>query len=228
MEADRDLVQPRLETLRPRPFPWFWLALLGIASAAVGYGLGLDWLKLVSMPLPVLMLALGLAGLPKDAFSRWLLTGFGLCAAADLAIQLSFLAGLVLFLLGHLCFILGFRAEVRDPALLRALPFAAWGGGAIAWLWPGLGSMAVPVALYTLTICAMMWRAAALLAPSRPWAGWILAGALVFALSDTLIAFNRFHAPVPGAGVWILGLYWTAMFCLARGVHLRAGQQPAR
>src|SRR5688572_22465689 len=97
-----------------RPFfPWFGLALLGIAGVAAGYGLGLDWLKLACKPLPVLLLAIGLARLPSDRFSRWLVAGFVLCATADLAIQFSFLAGLAIFLFGHLCFILGFVAESR-------------------------------------------------------------------------------------------------------------------
>ena len=45
----------------------------------------------------------------------------------------------------------------------------------------------------------MMWRAAARVRPGER-AGWIaLAGALAFALSDTLLALHRFRAPVAGA-----------------------------
>ena len=72
-----------------------------------------------------------------------------------------FLPGLLAFLAAHVAYVAAFLSADRRPALGRALPFLAWGLGAFALLRPGLGPMAVPVAVYVAVICTMMWRAAA-------------------------------------------------------------------
>ena len=110
---------------------------------------------------------------------------------------------------------LALPAETRS-ALARAIPFAAWGLAAYAVLRPGLGAMAVPVAVYVTVVCLMMWRAAARVSGSAPLAPWLgLAGALAFAASDTLIAFDRFHAAIPGAAWPIMILYWLGQWGIA-------------
>ena len=71
--------------------------------------------------------------------------------------------------------------------------------------------MAAPVGAYVAVICTMMWRAAARVGgPSgTARAHWLgLGGALAFGASDTLIAFDRFHAPMPGAAGPVMLLYW--------------------
>ena len=89
-------------------------------------------------------------------------------------------------------------------------------------IWPDLGAMAAPVALYTLAICTMLWRAAARVgsrgvAMPLEWLG--LAGAIAFALSDSLIALSRFHAPIEGVRAPILALYWAGQYGIARSVR---------
>ena len=119
-----------------------------------------------------------------------------------------------------------FLAVERRPALGRALPFLAWGLGALALLRPGLGPMALPVALYVAVICAMMWRAAARVgSPGTPAlaAALGLAGAVAFGASDTLIAFNRFAAPVSGARWPIMVLYWLGQSGIAASAVLGCG-----
>ena len=49
-------------------------------------------------------------------------------------------------------------------------------------------------------------------------------GASSFMASDTLIALNRFVAPIPLAGLWILSTYYTAQILIV--LHLRP--QPRR
>jgi len=54
----------------------------------------------------------------------------------------------------------------------------------------------------------MMWRAAA-----RVWtwpspAALGLLGAVAFGLSDTLVAWGRFKAPIPWAAIPLMLLYW--------------------
>ena len=106
------------------------------------------------------------------------------------------------FLGAHLAYITAFLAADRRPALGRTVPFLAWGSGVLLLLRPGLGSMAAPVTVYVAVVCSMMWRAAARVgSPATPAlaAALGLAGAVAFGASDTLIAFDRFAAPIPGA-----------------------------
>jgi 1-acyl-sn-glycerol-3-phosphate acyltransferase len=77
------------------------------------------------------------------------------------------------------------------------------------YLRPRLDGLVLPVALYVAAIVAMMWRAAA----RGEAAG--LAGALCFAASDSLIALDRFVAPVPGARYAIMALYWAGQMGIA-------------
>jgi len=64
----------------------------------------------------------------------------------------------------------------------------------------------------------MVWRAAARVgqcgAP-RPGEWAALAGAILFALSDTLIALDRFHTRIPGASFAIILLYWAGQAGIA-------------
>ena len=71
-----------------------------------------------------------------------------------------------------------------------------------------------------LVIGVMVWREACVLLPNGPaWA--VIAGALLFAGSDSLIAINRFLAPFDAARMLILLSYWAALILLTVGT-LRA------
>ena len=146
--------------------------------------------------------------------SAWLVV-FGLVISmiADVVIESSFLAGLAVFLLAHLVYIAAFAARTRTPRLALALPFVAWGVIVVARLWPGLGPMRVPVLVYAVAICAMMWRAAATVGLPGGWTA--VAGAVLFAASDTLLALDRFHRPIPHVRVSIMALYWAGQALIA-------------
>jgi uncharacterized membrane protein YhhN len=67
-------------------------------------------------------------------------------------------------------------------------------------------------------IGAMLWRAAARVGArgaSRRAEWSAIAGAILFAASDTLIALDRFRAEVPGARYAVILLYWAGQLGLA-------------
>jgi len=198
------------------------LGVLALGAALVFLaGLGRPGAELwrpVVKPIPALALAALVAG--PGGLRRALAAGLLLSAAGDLLLELPghFVAGLAAFLAAHLAYATGFLLETTRPAAGRLLPVAAWMGGTYAFLWPGLGSMAVPVGAYVVAIGAMIWRAAARVGARGParkveWLG--LAGALTFALSDTLIALDRFHAPLAGVRYPIMTLYWVGQGLIA-------------
>lgn len=129
-----------------------------------------------------------------------------------------FIAGLVAFLTAHLLYLRVFKQLSVGPGLLKqapwaALPFLVYGVALVVFLFPGLDDvlrLAVPV--YAAVLLAMSISAVNL---SR---GWLFAGALCFVASDSLLAINAFHTPLPGAPVWILSTYWAAQGLLFLGI----------
>jgi hypothetical protein len=89
--------------------------------------------------------------------------------------------------------------------------------------------MAGPVVVYMLAIGTMMWRAAARLdgGAGRASGGAALAGAVMFGMSDTLIAVDRFHAALPAARYAIMALYWAGQAGLAASAVLAARDETA-
>ena len=206
------------------------LAGVGIAAALLyflGLAAGVPELRLAVKPFPVLALAawVGLSG--RDVSGRLTAAGLVLSAAGDVLLELGrFLPGLLAFLTAHVAYVAAFVAADRRPAFGRLLPFLAWGATAFAVLRPGLGAMALPVGVYVAVICTMMWRAAACVGgPATPaLAGLLgLAGAVAFGASDTLIAFDRFSAPIPGARWPIMGLYWLGQWGIAAAAVVACG-----
>ncbi len=197
------------------------IGLLGAAAFLVGRALDLYEVRLLSKGVPMLVLCAVVLRRSPDPYSRWIAAGLVASLAGDLLLELSaatFTAGLVAFLSAHVLYIKAFLLRTRAPRPALALPFAAWGALAFFTLAPGLGAMRLPVAIYTLAIAVMGWRAAALLGspdstPAEPRR--TAAGALLFMSSDTLLAFNRFHEPIEGAGYGIILLYWAGQVGIA-------------
>ena len=77
-----------------------------------------------------------------------------------------------------------------------------------------------PVLAYVVCLASMAAQAGALWLAARGTAGEALArnaalGGLLFMSSDTLLAFNKFNAPVPLSALWILATYWVAQGLIA-------------
>lgn len=206
------------------------LAGVGIGTALLyfaGLAAASPALCLAVKPFPALALAAWVALSCPRPLGRLTAAGLVVSALGDLLLEVGlFLPGLLAFLAAHLAYVAAFLAADHRPALGRALPFLAWGAGALALLRPGLGPMTLPVAVYVAVICAMMWRAAARVgSPGTPALAALLglAGAVAFGASDTLIAFNRFATPIPGARWAIMILYWLGQTGLATSAVLGCG-----
>ena len=211
--------------------PFAFLALGALAAAVYVAGLAIDAypLRLASKAVPVLCLAAWVRAGSRDRFAYFVTGGLVLSALGDLLLELApgfFLHGLAAFLLANLAYLAAFVSEVQQPALLRLVPFAAWVVAAFGALRPGLGSLAAPVLAYMTAIVAMMWRAAARIgsSPRGEASAWAAtSGAVLFAASDTLIAFDRFHAALPGVRIPIILLYWAGQLGIAVSARPRGG-----
>ena len=82
---------------------------------------------------------------------------------------------------------------------------------AVLYLAGDLGKMTIPILLYVVVICTMLWRAASRMdAPgvAARTARVGLWGALLFALSDSLLALDMFVVAVPYAAYAVIIIYW--------------------
>lgn len=139
-----------------------------------------------------------------------------------------FLLGLGSFLIAHLVYIALFR-KYQALVWWKPSPARAWGvlailvalGSVLGTLQQSLGSMLIPVVVYSLVLTWM--GISAMLADLRtPLAGF---GALLFIASDAMIAINKFHGPFPGNDQLIWIIYYSAQFLILRGVERRHGRK---
>ena len=174
--------------------------------------------------LPVLLLAWTVwrAGDGRIA-SGLVASGLLLSAVGDVSLVFpaGFLAGLSAFLVAHCCYI----AALATPA--------AWSGGGItiggavgvvagivlAYLWPHVARVRVPVVVYVAALSSMVWCAGArAVAPTAGTAELAAAvGAVAFLVSDGVLAVNRFARPFAGAHGVVMVTYYTAQLLIARG-----------
>ena len=194
------------------------------AAAAYFFGLFADLytLRLLTKPLPVLCLIAWLAPF-ADADHRRIAMALALSAIGDLFLELQppfFVPGLVAFLGAQAVYVVAFTARDRRPQWLHAAPAALFGIGAYLWLAPSLGGLREAVAAYILAICLMLWRAWATVGGPHPprLARYAAVGATAFALSDLLVAYNRFVAPVLALKFLLMVLYWSAQWLIAASV----------
>ncbi len=218
------------------------LAAVGVSAALglfVARSMQLTWLAVLCKPVPVLVMALWVhwqrRALPHTArYGGWLRAGLVLGLVGDVLLEKPpdlFLFGLVAFLLGHICYVVGMWRDVRAPKLARLAPILLFGAVMLMLLWPGLQALRIPVVIYTAVIVVMGWRAWARVVegPSaRPdaWAGAL--GATLFLFSDGMLAYNRFVEPLPMAGYMIILTYWAGQLGLARSVLLPLPREGAQ
>jgi uncharacterized membrane protein YhhN len=210
----------RRSMMRVRDRQLFDIGLLGVGALAAGLFfvallLDIPNLQLLTKAIPVLVLAVWLRPW-QGRESRPIVAGLLLSAIGDLCLQLSpslFVVGLTAFLLAHVAYIAAFLRRSRQ----LAAPYL--------WLSPSLGAMMWPVLAYIIVICTMLWRAWAQVGDgsvSRATAWTAALGASSFAISDTLVAYNRFIEPVLGLQILLMLLYWAGQWGIAASTQRRA------
>lgn len=191
------------------------LVLLAVACAAavaflVGHWLDDATLRLVVKPIPVAC-AVVFVALHGRGIYAWLIgVGLVLSIAGDVLLEIpdgSFVAGLVAFLVAHLAYIGAALTDTTRPAVLRSIPVGIYCTAVYVALFWGMGDLAVPVAIYVAVIGVMVWRMAARVDGRRD-VNLALAGAILFALSDSLIAVRKFSGDFTGIREAIILLYW--------------------
>ena len=215
---------------------WQW-AMLALGAAAM-LSAQAGWIDLYRVFKPLAMVAALLAVCaprfaPRSArrlrARHWLLAALVCSLVGDVCLMLNglFIPGLVAFLCAHVCYIRLFALDA--PWLPRRTPLVAClllAAGVYSYLWSHLPTeLRLPVAAYVLVIALMAAQAVgrALVRASRA-ARCVAYGALVFMLSDTLLAIDRFVHPLAWASLGVLGTYYAAQWLIVHGM-LQTSQQ---
>jgi len=89
----------------------------------------------------------------------------------------------------------------------------------ITVLFPVLGEMKMPVVVYSMTITGMALAALHRYQKTTAKSFWmVMGGALIFMLSDSMIAINKFLEPIPSANVLIMLTYIAAQYLIISGL----------
>jgi uncharacterized membrane protein YhhN len=201
---------------------WAAPVYLVVSAAAAVFYLCLD-LFISAAPGMAISKTLGIALLAAyAAFSRapLLCLALILSACGDYALALNppaREAGMAFFGSAHLAYIALFALAIlrfgwRKDGLILSLALAAFGVAMFVWLRPGLGAMAGPVTAYLGLIVVMAALAALVNGPRL-----ITIGALLFVISDSLIAAGWFRGLEVRAGAFdLLGAAIWATYYLAQ------------
>jgi uncharacterized membrane protein YhhN len=136
--------------------------------------------------------------------------------------EIYFLAGLGAFLIAHLCYIYFFQrirnAESIPPNIWLLLAVAVYYASLIFLLSGYLGDKEWPVRIYGIVISFMMLLALHLASVRNRKAGiMIMWGALLFILSDSILAIDRFYFTMEFAGVAVMLTYGFAQWLIVMG-----------
>eukprot|EP01039_Chlorochromonas_danica_P008453 gene8453-9319_t len=185
----------------------------------------------------------GVAWSTGSGYGRWLGVGLALSSLGDIFLALedyqgvdAFIPGLVSFLLAHVVYIAALRQPLASSSSSSpssssiAVAVAVYLLAVLANLVPAAeASLRLPIIVYASAIGAMAFFAV------NRWArrgqgsaaggggevvqessAWLcLLGALSFVSSDTVLAFNKFYAPIPHAHLIVMVTYYLGQTLLA-------------
>lgn len=163
-----------------------------------------------------------------NRFHRIIVSALIFSWIGDITLQLTFLredlflVGLGSFLIAQLLYMVAFFTTKGPSILFRksylVLPPVLYGVLILWLLWDGLGDMTLPVIVYCIVILAMLSAAINRKGKVNPQSyQLVLFGAILFILSDSLIAVNRFKQSFELASISIMTSYITAQYLIVLG-----------
>jgi uncharacterized membrane protein YhhN len=215
-----------------------WLPAFILVAFANLAGVLLDYKLLIFITKPFLMPLLGIwlavetSHQPPRFLKKMMFAGLSFATLGDVLLLFGeqpffFMLGLVAFLFTHLSYIGGFSSISNlDKGFLRkqpawVLPFVIYALGLVFWLWPGIpAATKLPVSIYAAVITGMALSVFNLKGNiSAQSFQSLFAGALLFMLSDSLIALSRFGGNFNFPGWVVMTTYLLGQFLIVNGVR---------
>ena len=214
----------------------FWIAAF-IFAVLESLALWKKWLRLEYLAKPAVMIILflwlwistGLSGA-----SLWFGLGILLSLTGDVLLMISldrfFLAGLMVFLLAHAAYLVGFNIpipEISAWGFVLAVIVGLGGTRAIRRILAApVANMRIPIIIYG-TVISLMLLSAMLKLTDITWnataAALVSVGAFLFYISDIILAWNKFVSPIQHGRIYNIGAYHLGQIALIAGVIAQFG-----
>jgi uncharacterized membrane protein YhhN len=194
--------------------------------AIAGHYVGPRWIIYVFKPLTtILIIAIAFLGgiSAGPVYKTAILIGLFFSLAGDVFLMLpsdQFILGLVSFLIAQICYIVAFTSGQGFSFKLASLvPVLVYGVVVYALLSAHLGRMRLPVIAYMIVILIMAWQAWERYRALGEWAALIaFIGAVLFVISDSVLALDRFRGEFGAARALTLSTYYAAQWLIASSV----------
>jgi uncharacterized membrane protein YhhN len=218
----------------------FWITAL-IFAALEALTLWKKWTRLEYLAKPAVMVILFLwlwtsTGLGGAAL--WFGLGILLSLTGDVLLMISldrlFLAGLVTFLLAHLAYLIGFNIPIPEISAWGFVLAVIVGLGGVRVIRriiaplaaSGQSRMRTPIIIYG-TVISLMLLSAMMKMTEITWnanaATLVGVGAFLFYVSDIILAWNKFVAPIQHGRIYNIGAYHLGQITLIAGVIAQFG-----
>jgi len=194
---------------------YFAVGALHLLSLAIGsFPLELAT-KIILVPLLALWLH-------REHGPRPVVVALCLSAFGDLVLEFDalFILGMIAFAAAHACYIAYFLRGGSRPRPAVVAAYAVVWALLLAVLWPDLGELTIPVAVYSLLVTSTA-------VTSTAHGGRIALGGALFLLSDALIAVNIDDHDFWGRPELVMTTYIAAQYLLATGIQRTHDRLPA-
>jgi len=135
-----------------------------------------------------------------------------------LPITNSFLLGLGAFLVAQLIYAFTYFSQicwwkVTKVRMILGLMTIVYAIVMAYFILPDTGNLKIPVIIYLSVVCAMGVGALLSAFPIK-----VAIGALIFIVSDSILALGFFKTPLPYSDVWVMISYYFAQFMMVQGI----------
>jgi uncharacterized membrane protein YhhN len=165
----------------------------------------------------------------KNRLHTLMLAGLFFSWAGDVVLEFSnkngnmFLPGLVCFLLAHILYFTVFlltpgKNSIVTNRIWLLIPVIIYGLVLVFYLYADLAEMRLPVIIYAAVILTMLSGAINRIEKvNRKSYYLVLAGAILFVISDSSIAINKFSHQFECSGIVVMSTYIVAQYLIVTG-----------
>jgi len=137
-----------------------------------------------------------------------------------------FVFGLASFLIAHIMYIKMTTKFLKKESIVKilktAIVFVALFSGVLFLIKDNLGEMLVPVIVYGIAISTFGTCVLLSYQQERTTENtWLLLGAVLFIVSDSLIALNNFYSPKPLFDIAIITLYIVSQYLIVKAMIVK-------
>jgi len=203
--------------------------------------LGYENLDLFLKPALIPLLGFGVYFCRKFPIKNAVLTALLFCWIGDIVLlfadiaEIYFILALVSFLFSHIIYCVIFNNQIKRLKERNTVVFAIGSFltalyliGMLCVLFPALGDLKIPVIIYATVICTMLIFAFnGFLVWENPGNKYVFFGALIFVISDSILAINKFHSPIEKSSFFIMLTYLVAQYLIVVGIlklNLKKGE----